>query len=169
MHVLQGPEVLTRFSINYFKSASTFGAISDDTLNWLFNEGQIYALNAKEVLFEPNERGDAFFVILQGSIAYYKCHDGQYAHIRNYKVGEQIGFMSMIALHDRVGSAIALEDSIVLEVNTHLFHLLHEKAPLDFGVLMMNLAREMARTLRSVDNIVVQKVHQQLASEEFSH
>ena len=165
MHVLTGPEVLSHFSIDYFKGASTFGALSADTLNWLFQEGKLYALDAKEVLFEPNERGDAFFVILKGAIAYYKCHDGQYAHIRDYQAGEQIGFMSMIALHDRVGSAIAVQDSIVLEINTHLFHNLHEKAPLDFGVLMMNLAREMARTLRSVDNIVVKKVHEHSSSE----
>jgi len=159
MHVVQGSDALGQHSLSYFQSASTFGALSEETLLWLFQEGTVYALEKGEVLFEPDERGDAFFVILEGEIAYYKCHEGKYAHIRDYKRGEQIGFMSMIALHNRVGSGIALSDGMVLEVNTELFHRLHEKAPLDFGLLMMNLAREMARTLRTVDNIIVKKVH----------
>ncbi|MDI3325035.1 cyclic nucleotide-binding domain-containing protein [Pontibacterium granulatum] len=165
MQILQGPEVLERFSIDYFRDASTFGALSDDTISWLFHQGRAYALDKGDVLFEPDERGDAFFVILQGSLAYFKCHDGKYAHIRNYQVGEQIGFMSMIALHNRVGSAVAHEDSIVLEVSNSLLHQLHEQAPEDFGLLMMNLAREMARTLRSVDNLVVDQVHERAETE----
>lgn len=165
MQILQGPDVLERFSIEYLRGASTFGALSDDTIRWLFDQGRTYALDKSDVLFEPDERGDAFFVILQGSLSYFKCHDGKYAHIRNYQVGEQIGFMSMIALHNRVGSAIAHEDSIVIEVNTELFHQLHEHAPQDFGLLMMNLAREMARTLRSVDNLVVDNAHDRAESE----
>ena len=110
----------------------------------------------------PQESGgDAFYVILKGAFAYYKSHDDKYAYIRDYTLGEQIGFMSMIALHNRVGSAVACEDSLVLEVNNTLFSRMHETTPLDFGLLMMNLAREMARTLRAVDNIVVDKVHAQ--------
>lgn len=158
MHVVQGSDALGQHSLSYFQSASTFGALSEDTLLWLFQEGTVYALEKGEVLFEPDERGDAFFVILEGEIAYYKCHEGKYAHIRDYKRGEQIGFMSMIALHDRVGTAVSLsDDTLVLEVNSELFHSLHESAPLDFGLLMMNLAREMARSLRKADDNAAQR------------
>ncbi|MEH6628075.1 MAG: cyclic nucleotide-binding domain-containing protein [Motiliproteus sp.] len=163
MKTVPCPDVLSRFSLEYFKAASTFGALSDDTLVWLLNHGKVLELTKDEILFKPGDRGDVFYVILQGTFAYYKNHLGKVAFIRNYKQGEQIGFMSMIALHNRVGSSVANDECLVLEVNNSLFHRLHETAPVDFGLLMMNLAREMARTLRSVDNILVDKTHEEPA------
>ncbi|MGB0733308.1 MAG: cyclic nucleotide-binding domain-containing protein, partial [Pontibacterium sp.] len=93
-----------------------------------------------------------------GAFEYFKEHRGQSAYIRDYGLGEQVGFMSMIALHNRVGSAVAKSDCQVLEVCDALFHRLHEEAPVDFGILMINLSREMARTLRSVDNLLVSQL-----------
>lgn len=150
-------EVFNKYPTAYFKNASTFGALTEETISWLFTQGRIIQLDTHETLFETDEHGDNFFVILKGSFAYYKCHQGQYAFIRDYKMGEQVGFMSMIALHNRVGTAIANEESLVLEISNNLFQDLYTHAPADFGLLMMNLSREMARTLRAVDNLVVIK------------
>lgn len=67
-----------------------------------------------------------------------------------------MGFVSTIALHDRVGKGVAKGDTRVLEIDCALFYRLHEEQPTDFGLLMMNLARELARTVRRVDNIIVE-------------
>lgn len=157
MNKISAEQLLQRHSAEYFQEASTFGALSKETIEWLINQGRIYQLESDETLFEIGEHGDNFFIILQGSFAYYKIHDQQYAFIRDYKVGEQIGFMSMIALHNRVGTAIAKQDSIVVEITSTMFQELHNRSPIDFGILMINLSREMARSLRKVDNLVVQK------------
>ncbi|WP_432473632.1 Crp/Fnr family transcriptional regulator [Amphritea sp. HPY] len=157
MKLLTAQKLLQKYSAEYFKEASTFGALSTETVLWLLDNGRIYRLETDETLFEIDERGDNFFIILQGSFAYYKSHLQQYAFIRDYKVGEQIGFMSMIALHNRVGTAVANEDSLVLEISSAVFQQLHNIAPSDFGMLMMNLAREMARSLRKGDNLIVDK------------
>lgn len=157
MQLLTAKQLLQRYSPEYFKEASTFGALTTETVLWLIENGRIYSLDTDETLFEIDERGDNFFIILKGSFAYYKCHLQNYAFIRDYKVGEEIGFMSMIALHNRVGTAVANEDSLILEISADQFQQLHDIAPTDFGLLMMNLAREMARSLRKGDNLVVDK------------
>ena len=148
--------LLELYSLDYFKQASTFGALSETSLRWLLKEGRIFRLNKGEPLFEPNQQGNSFFVILEGTVAYYKHHNGQYAFIRDYTQGEQIGFVSVVALHDRVGRAVAKSDILVLEINTELFYRLHKEMPRDFGLMMLNLAREMARTIRKVDNVIVE-------------
>jgi len=38
-----------------------------------------------------------------------------------------------------------------------VFHAFHDERPLEFGILMLNLAREMARSLRTADNLLVEK------------
>lgn len=96
-------------------------------------------------------------MILQGKVSYYKYHDDKYAYIRDYCLGEQIGFMSLIGLHDRVGMAECHSQTITLEIGGTVFQAFHNEYPMEFGILMINLAREMARSLRSVDNLIVDK------------
>ena len=72
------------------------------------------------MLFRPNNPGNRFYIILKGSFRFYKHHHGKRMYIGIISV-EGAGFVAMIALHDRRGSAEAAEESIVLEISTLLF------------------------------------------------
>ncbi len=157
MAIISTEHLLESQELSSFTNASVFGALPETSILWLLQNGIIHSLQKGEYIFEQGQAGNSFHVILVGKIGYYKFHDGHYAYIRDYKTGEQIGFMSLIALHDRVGRAEALRDTTTLEIDSALFHSFHNYQPLEFGLLMMNLAREMARTLRSVDNLIVDK------------
>ena len=157
MNIITSQQLLKRYPLSSFHNASVFGALPDTAILWLFEHGVIREFTAGEQLFSPGKPGDSFHVILAGSVDYCKYHDGRYAFIRQYKTGEQIGFVSMIALHDRVGRALACDPVISVEINSGVFHDFHLRHPLEFGILMMNLAREMARTLRSTNNILVDR------------
>lgn len=149
--------LLTSCELSQLANASVFGALPESAIRWLLDHGVIRRFNAADELFSPAQPGNSFHIILQGSVAYYKFHDGRYAYIRTFNPGEQIGFVSMIALHDRVGRAEACEAVISLEIDSDTFHDFHLSQPMEFGILMMNLAREMARTLRKTNNILVER------------
>ena len=51
----------------------------------------------------------------------------------------------MIGLFERFGVGRAHGQTIVLEITVDLFHQLHTEYPFDFGILMLNLSRDMAR------------------------
>lgn len=157
MKLISAEQLLKTQKLASFTNASVFGALPEASILWLLKNGKIHSLAKGEYIFTQGQPGNSFHVILDGQISYYKFHDDHYAYIRDYKSGEQIGFMSMIALHNRVGRAEAHQDSITLEIGSDLFHNFHDSWSLEFGILMMNLAREMARTLRSVDNLIVEK------------
>lgn len=157
MEIITSQELLTRIELSQLANASVFGALPETTIYWLLEHGTIRDFARKEILFCPAQLGNSFHVILQGSIAYYKFHNGRYAYIRTFNAGEEIGFVSMIALHERVGRAEACEAGTSLEINSEVFHDFHLTQPLEFGILMMNLAREMSRTLRKANNKLVDK------------
>jgi len=157
MKLLSTEQLLEDRDLSSFTNASVFGALPETSILWLLENGKIQCLDKGEFIFSQGQPGNSFHVILEGQIGYYKFHDGHYGYIKDYRAGEQIGFMSLIALHDRVGRAEALQDTITLKIDSALFHAFHNHDPLSFGILMMNLAREMARTLRSVDNLIVEK------------
>lgn len=144
-------ELIEEFGIDYFKNASTFGALSENAITFLLENGIICQLDTGEQLFAYDSPGDNFFVVLKGSIQFYKAGKHQPTHIRDYLFGQEIGSVAMIGLHNRSGEAFAGEESITLKVSCDLFHSLHEKFPTDFGILLLNLSREMARRLRESD------------------
>lgn len=157
MELLSLEQLLQTHDLHCFTDASTFGALPETSILWLLEKGKIRSMTEGEYVFTHGERGDSFHVILDGTISYYRYHEGRYGFIREYRTGEQIGFMTLIALHDRVGRAVAHEGTITLEIDSGVFHAFQEQAPVDFGILMMNLAREMARSLRTAGGLVVSK------------
>jgi CRP-like cAMP-binding protein len=157
MRILSTEQLLKTRELSSFTNASVFGALQEESILWLLEQGEIRSMKQGECLFAKGQPGNSFHVILQGQVSYYKYHNGKYAYIREYCIGEQIGFMSLIALHDRVGRAECHNDTIALEIDNSLFQAFHNQYPREFGILMINLAREMARSLRSVDNLLVEK------------
>lgn len=155
MQQLDSKSALKELGLDYLKSGSTFGALSDAAIEELMIKGRVFALNAGDTLFKAGGRGDSFFIILKGLLTYSRQIDGLREQIRDYYFGEEIGFVSLIALTERLGTAQASSDSLVLEVSSDLFYTLHCKMPLDFGVLMMNLSRELARRFISTSAMLV--------------
>lgn len=156
MKVVTGTSLIDRFGMEYFQGASVFGALSPAAIEYLLKCGRVLQLAEGDVVYEPGDKGDRFYIVLQGALSFHQFHRGEFAYIRDHLFGEEMGFVAMIALHDRVGKAVAKQDGYVLEVSCSLFHELRDKLPTDFGLFLLNLSREMARTIREVSNLIVE-------------
>lgn len=141
-------------------SGSIFGALTEDATRFLLEGGKLYEVHTGEAVFEYGDPGDRFYVVCSGSLDFFKRHKGQWCHIREVNFGEETGFVPMIALHDQSGSTVAREDSIVLEISSILFAELQQKYSQDFGVLTLNLAREMARVIDKMGEAMVEDLIQ---------
>lgn len=157
MKTISAEQLLKDRELASLTDASTLGAMSEASILWLLRHGKIHTASKGENIFTQGQPGNSFHVILGGQVSYYKYHNGRYSYIRDYKPGEEIGFVSMIALHERVGRAEASQDTITLEIDSTLFHEFHNREPLEFGILMMNLAREMARTITTFGNLIAER------------
>lgn len=157
MQTLDGKQLIEQPGMDALRQISVFGALSPQAVEFLLTRGRVLGLDEGEILYEPGDRGDCFYVVLQGALSFYQQHEGRLAHVRDVLVGEEMGFCAMIALHDRVGRPVVASRCLVLEVSSALFFDLHESYPTDFGLLLLNLARGMARTLRDVSDLVAEQ------------
>lgn len=155
MQSLSGQQLLDLHPLEQLTELRSFGALSPETIRWLLEGGRISQFDKGESLFEPGDAGDSFFIVLDGTLAYYRPGKEQYAYIRDYDRGQQIGFSNTLALHDRVGMSIATSKVLTLEIDYKLFNRLRLVFPPEFGLLMLNLARELARTVRAVDDAIL--------------
>ncbi len=168
MHVVPFEVLLARYPPAYFHELSSFGALSQETLLTLLREGTVTQFERTEVVYPFGAKVTGFNVILSGSLSLFFPSDEALALTRVYSRGEQIGFVGMIALHDRKGTAIANETALVLEITAEQFFGLYDTAPQDFGLLLLNLSREMARSIGDMGE-TIRGLRQQLATQDKGH
>ena len=150
MEIVDGTRLLENPGVEHFKSGSTFGALSDESVVFLLKNGRVMSLSPGDELFHAGEPGNCFYIVLQGVLDYLHECEKEEVLIRTVAFGETVGYVSMIGLFDRIGTARSNGSSLVLEVSSDLFHQVHIEYPFDFGILMLNLTRNMARTIRLV-------------------
>ncbi len=154
MKTLDAAEVIERLGISYLQELSTFGALSETVIVDLLQHGRTVQLDKGEYIAHFGEEAADFQVVLQGKLAYYKRFEGHDVLTRHFCGGEQLGFDEMIGLITRDGTDVAAEDSLILNISSTQFYNLHVEFPAEFGVFMINLARELAREIEMLENVI---------------
>jgi CRP-like cAMP-binding protein len=147
MQILDGEQQLAEWGLDRFRNCSTFGALSDAALRFLATRGRIVSLADREGLFQTDVAADCFFVVLEGQLDCFREYKDASLPIQVVRFGEQIGYVAMIGLFPRLGCGRAHGPTALLQVDSALFYQLHLELPSDFGILILNLSREMARTI----------------------
>lgn len=156
MQTIGGAGLLSEWGAGRFKCGSTFGALSDEAVGFICARGRVVELADGERLFETGSAADSFFVVLEGRLDCFRECGGPDVPINQVCFGEQIGYASMIGLFPRLGYGRAFGRTLLIEVSIDLFYALHKSHPFDFGILMLNLSREMARRIRHLVDLRVE-------------
>ncbi len=154
MNKLTTQQLLQRLDIETCRELATFGALSDECIMALLDGGDIWEMAAGEKLERFDEPADDFQVVLAGRTAFYKRGDGCQVLTRYFHAGDQIGFDLMIGLIPHNGTDVAEESTLLLSIDKALFYRLHVEHPEDFGLLMINLARELAREIEILEDVI---------------
>lgn len=154
MQTLDMTSALASLEPASLRELSTFGALSDACVQFLLRQGRLLRLERSDVLYPAGARAGEFYVVLDGTIAFYKHSDGRDVLTRHFRRGEQLGFDGMIGLHDRSGTAVAVEPVVALEISSALFFDLHTEHPTDFGLMMINLSRELSREIALLEDVI---------------
>lgn len=135
------------------RDLAMFGALPDESLIYLMEEGNLYHTKPGDMLYAVNDNSESFFIILSGGTRFHKAKEecGEMVKLRYYQPGEQVGFVGMIGLQKRHGTQIVEDEGYLLEIPVELFHRFCEKFPEEFKILMINITREMSREIADLD------------------
>ena len=146
----QGPD--------YFRELSTFGALPDEAVLRMLQKGRVISLEAGERLYAKGESSEAFYIVLSGRMnSWMPRRDGGWTLARCHEPGDDMGFVPMIALVDRPANTQAEVNTVVLEISCGQFLDLQQKEPDVFGLMLLNLARGMARTVITMVSIMAER------------
>ena len=154
MEILDASAVIESFGLPYFKDLSTFGALPDEIIVDMLSNGIIKQYNKGEYVTRYSEAATDFEIVLQGKIAFYKHCEGHDVLTRYFTKGEQLGFDLMLGMIPHNGTDVAIEDSLLLDISSAQFYDLHVNYPAGFGLLMINLARELSREIAMLEDVI---------------
>jgi len=118
-------------------------------LGGLAGEGQ-YA--AGGVIVREGERGDRVYFVRTGRVRVVKQSANEPAvRLAEFGPGEFFGEMSLVESVARSASVIALEPTTVFTLKSMDFYKLYRQRPDQYGIVMLNIARDLARRVRQLD------------------
>ncbi|MBE9398182.1 cyclic nucleotide-binding domain-containing protein [Pontibacterium sp. N1Y112] len=148
-------ELKSQFPLTYCRDLAMFGALSDESLTYLLEQGNLIHCAPGDKIYSANDTSESFYIIISGGTRFHKAKEvcGQMVELRYYKPGEQVGFVGMIGLQKRHGNQVMEDDGYLLEIPAELFHHFCEKFPEEFKILMINVTREMSREISDLDTM----------------
>jgi CRP-like cAMP-binding protein len=154
MKILDASEVIESLGLPHLRELATFGALPDEVILDLLSRGTIRQFKRGEYVTRHSQIASDFQIVLRGKTAFYKHYEGCDVLTRHFREGEQMGFDLMIGLIPHDGTDVAVEDCLVLDVGSDQFYQLHVDFPAEFGLLMINLARELSREIEMLEDVI---------------
>lgn len=103
---------------------------------------------AGAVIVREGDRGDRVYFVRTGRVRVVKAPAVQLAE---FGPGDYFGEMSLVESVERSASVIAVEATSVFTLRGVDFYQLYRRRPDQYGIVMLNIARDLARRLRALD------------------
>lgn len=133
-----------------------FGGVTDAQREIIFRKLESWRLKEGECVFCKGDEPAAIYVVKSGTIDIQIRKGDVMINKHELRVGESFGEASMMSMHCHTATAMAAVDSEVLILSRRaLIQVKHEDIGL-FALLMMNLARELARRLYITDQMLLE-------------
>lgn len=104
---------------DWLRRVTYFEKFSDLELRQLIEAGYRQRLEASQILFRENDPGDAFYIILSGSVEVFVERINK--HLTNLQAGQFFGELSLMLGIPRTASVRALENTTLFAINKNGF------------------------------------------------
>ena len=144
-----------RAVLSILPEVAIFGGASDAQRDEILRRLEIGAFKKGEFVFEKGDEPAFIYVVKKGRVDLFISDRGIILEKKTLSVRECFGVASLMSMQRHTSTAVALEDCEVMVLSRQaLLELQSEDIEL-FALLMMNIARELARRLKLTDDILL--------------
>lgn len=138
-----------------FKALASTQVLAGTTLaaqTLLAQEGAVLDFAPGAWIVREGDEGHAFFILVEGDVDVVKHADAPHAvTLATLHPGCIFGEMCILGPMPRAASIRALTPVKVIEIKAATLHHLYQKMPDQYAIVLLNLARDMARQLCQLD------------------
>ena len=149
------PPPSDRVTVTELRDIGLFGGLGDEALQQLATTLKILNRGANDVIFNEGEEARELYVLLRGEVEVFKfLKRGVEARLAILSAGHWFGEMSVLDVQHRSASVRALGPCRFLVVTARDLDALYRRDLKSYTLVILNVARELARRLRLVDTLV---------------
>jgi CRP-like cAMP-binding protein len=120
--------------------------------NLVAEEGRVRDFTAGQFIVREGEEGHAFFIVAAGEVEVVKrAGTPEEVVLCTLKQGEFFGEMCILAPMARAASIRTSQPTRVIEIKAATLYHLYQKIPDQYAIVLLNLARDLARRLCHID------------------
>jgi CRP/FNR family cyclic AMP-dependent transcriptional regulator len=138
-----------------------FGGMSEQQMSAVFRWLEQGQFAREEYIFQRGEDPSHIYIVSRGKIDLLIMDQGVVLQKKTLVAGDCFGEASLMAMQRHAATAVAREDSEVIVLSKHALLRLQKEDSALFSLLMMNIARELARRLRLTDEILLRHMQPQ--------
>ena len=147
--------------ISVLAKIGLFSDFNPDQLRLVAFGAQKRLIKTGTELFQRGEKTDCGYAVMSGRLDLIAYYDNQAHTLGKFTAGSLIGEMALIAENERVGTAIARTDTVVLRIPRTVIHRILDEYP-DLAVcLHRKISASVLDTLKKLESI-----HPRLADAE---
>lgn len=128
-------------------SISIFGGIDRDITNRIIEHCVEVKRKEGDLLYHEGDPATEIFIIISGKIKLVHNLEENPYELIELTSGNSLGETSVIGIEPHGSSAVVTEDADLLVLSRNIMNEIHKQEPEVFTVLILNIARELARRL----------------------
>jgi CRP-like cAMP-binding protein len=132
---------------------SLFGGLVQEQIDGIFPLMKHESYEAGEDILTEGEKNGRVLFIVSGSVAVVK--NGLI--LTEFKEGDTVGEMEVMDMMPSAATVRALERVEVATISNVDFHEIYKQDAKAFALIVMNLARDLSRRLRKMDDMVAEE------------
>lgn len=134
------------FSI--LQDISLFGALDKKSLNTIIDQADQIHLQVGDILFREDAPSTAIYIILRGKVKIVNNYDSEPLEIIELSRGASLGEASLLGIQPHSATAVITEEATIMVLTRKLLNELHKENLELFSLLILNMARELARRIK---------------------
>ena len=140
---------------SFLKNVTIFSSFSLDVLRELLGECPRIIKKAGELIIEEGTPASEIYIIISGKVSIILDMKSDPFELAEFGPGDCIGEASVIGVQNHSASARVKEDAELFVLSRSMLMSIYEKDKDVFAMLILNIARELARRLYKTDHVLL--------------
>ena len=152
---LENPDAV----VSILSEISMFGGLSDEQQNEILRRVEIGTFKRGQTIFREGDDPTHLYIVKSGLVSLFISDKEIKIEKKRLGKGECFGHVALISITKHNLSAVAVVDSEILVFSKELLRQLHHEDSQLFSLLILNIARELARRLQFTDDLLLKAMH----------
>ena len=145
--------------LSILSKISIFGGITEEQRQEVFSRLETGFFRKGSCIFKKGDEPTHIYIVKKGRVDLRITDQEVVLHKKELGVGECFGEASLMSMHAHTATAVAAEDTEIIVLSRHALNQLRHEDPALFSLLLINIARELARRLKTTDDILLHYLH----------